>query len=526
MINKWKEELKKLLNCDLASTYSQARKLKRRLHFFVGPTNSGKTYEAMSHLKSADCGIYLAPLRLLALEGYEDLKQDGICASLITGEEEIFDEDGTHISSTIEMINYDLVVDVCVIDEVQMLDDEDRGWAWVNAILGAPAYDIYMTGSVNALEAVKKIAEYLGEELIIKKFKRKNDLVVNKKPTSLKNLEPQTALLAFSRAEVLALKQKLSKHYKVSVIYGNLSPEVRRSEARRFREGKTDILIATDAIAMGLNLPIKTLLFTTYQKFDGQQKRGLSSNEIVQISGRAGRYGLHEYGYIGATDKKTLDYISYMIDEPIKTIKPPFKVKATTSQIGDLAKYLNTKNLFEIANFYAKNMKFSGPFIATNINSMLDNTKIIEQVVSNVQLDIKYILAQAPMAIKSPLVKRAYILYIKSIKEQKTVEYKSSITLSRNAKDEDELLRAEDEIRKITLYLWLSYKFPHIFVDSTRALHYRTLINKFIENSLAIGIKRKKEEFDKKQIFYKKRDHQNKVEQQGSTKYKNRKRKY
>ena len=40
-------------------------------------------------------------------------------------------------------------------------------------------------------------------------------------------------------------------------MYGNLSPEVRQDEARRFREGETNILVATDAIAMGLNLPIK-----------------------------------------------------------------------------------------------------------------------------------------------------------------------------------------------------------------------------------------------------------------------------
>lgn len=212
--------------------YPVARKLNRKLHFFVGPTNSGKTYEALSHLKKADCGTYLAPLRLLALEGYEELKKAGVKASLITGEEEIFDEDGTHISSTIEMVSYDLVVDVCVIDEVQMLEDEDRGWAWVNAILGSPAYDVYMNGSVNALEAVKKIASYLGEELIVKKFTRKNELIINQTPTSLNLLSPQTALIAFSRSDVLSLKHKLAKKYEVSVIYGNLSPEVRREEQK------------------------------------------------------------------------------------------------------------------------------------------------------------------------------------------------------------------------------------------------------------------------------------------------------
>jgi len=94
-----------------------ARLLKREIFFHVGPTNSGKTYEALQILEKADTGYYLAPLRLLALEGYENLKSKGVGVSLITGEEEIIDEESTHISSTIEMMNASVEVDVCIIDE-------------------------------------------------------------------------------------------------------------------------------------------------------------------------------------------------------------------------------------------------------------------------------------------------------------------------------------------------------------------------------------------------------------------------
>ena len=80
--NNWQEDLKDLLNCDLKTLYPIARSLKRKLEFYVGPTNSGKTYNAMKVLKEANSGLYLAPLRLLALEGYEDLKEAKIEASL------------------------------------------------------------------------------------------------------------------------------------------------------------------------------------------------------------------------------------------------------------------------------------------------------------------------------------------------------------------------------------------------------------------------------------------------------------
>ncbi len=257
----------------------------------MGPTNSGKTYSALERLKEADSGYYLAPLRLLALEGYETLKRDGVNVSLITGEEEIIDEDSTHIASTIEMMNGDVEVEVAVIDEIQMISDRDRGWAWANAIIGAPAKEVILTGSSNALEAIRELCGYLNEPLEVIEFQRKNELKVLQKPTKLKNLDKKTAIIAFSRRDVLNLKGQLAKRYRVSVIYGNLSPEVRREEARRFREGESDILIATDAISMGLNLPIKTLLFAQYSKFDGLNRRDLNSSEVIQIAGRAGRFG-------------------------------------------------------------------------------------------------------------------------------------------------------------------------------------------------------------------------------------------
>ena len=112
-----REELLAKTIRDFKNLFPLARSLKRKILFHVGPTNSGKTYAALQKLKAADTGYYLAPLRLLALEGYENLKNEGIPISLITGEEEIIDEESTHISSTIEMLNNSIDVDVCVIDD-------------------------------------------------------------------------------------------------------------------------------------------------------------------------------------------------------------------------------------------------------------------------------------------------------------------------------------------------------------------------------------------------------------------------
>lgn len=479
----WQKQLQTLLNCDLKSQFPLARSIKRKLKFYVGPTNSGKTYSAMTELKKANSGLYLAPLRLLALEGYEDLKFSNIDASLITGEEQLLNEDAAHVCSTIEMIDYDLDVDVAIIDEIQMLDDEDRGWAWVNAIIGCPAKEIIMTGSVNALDAVKKIASYLEEELEIVKFKRKTELDLLDKHIALRDLEPATALIAFSRADVLRLKQKLQKYHKVSVIYGNLSPEVRRDEARRFREKESDILIATDAIAMGLNLPIKTILFTTHRKFDGVSKRTINVNEIVQIAGRAGRYGYHEKGFLGATSKETLDHIKKEYHKPVKTIKPPFKVKISAPQLDGLSSHIKTRSLTKILKYFADNMYFDGPFIASNISSMISAAKILDEK-NNLKIEEKYMLSQAPITMKSTIIIQAFDAYVAAIIKKRVVRYKPSITLPRKAITQRDLLLVEDEVKKISLYLWLSYKFPELFPDSVKALITRSAFNSFIENTL------------------------------------------
>ena len=487
-LDSFNTQLKKLLYCDAKDYYPIARGLNRKLYFYVGPTNSGKTYAALNLLKTADCGVYLAPLRLLALEVFEELNNNKILTNLITGEEEIINEEATHISSTIELLNFELETDICIIDEIQMIEDKDRGHSWVNALLGAPAKKVIMTGSVNALEAVKKIATYLDEELEIIKFKRKNPLHLIQKPISLNQIPKKTALITFSRNDVLKLKSKLKK-YKASLLYGNLSPEVRREEAKKFRDGKTDILIATDAIAMGLNLPIETILFTTDTKFDGTQKRKLTPNEIIQIAGRAGRYGIHHNGYIGATKKNVLNHIKAMFYSPIKTIKPPFLVKATLNQIQKLSILLNTKSLFKILQYYSKNMKFFGPFVAANIKDMLINAKFLDSF--PLSLEDKYILSSAPINHNSAILTSAYRAYVKAILNKNKIKYKLSINLNKKIKTDLDLLKAEDEIKKISLYLWLSYKYSDIFINFKEVQELRYKVNQYCEKALETNLRPK-----------------------------------
>lgn len=477
-----KEELLAKTIRDFKNLFPLARLLKREIFFHVGPTNSGKTYEALKALEEADTGYYLAPLRLLALEGYENLKAKSVGVSLITGEEEIIDEESTHISSTIEMMNASIDVDVCVIDEIQMIGDRDRGWAWANALIGAPAKKVILTGSPDALEAVTELCAYLEEPLTVIHFERKNELKLLKHPTPVKDIEEGTAVVAFSRRNVLALRQQLSQRYEVSVVYGNLSPEVRREEAKRFREGKSQILVATDAIAMGLNLPIKTLLFSKDNKFDGLRRRELLPTEVAQISGRAGRYGLEEVGYIGALDEKCLETISSKFYQPLPKLELPVSVMASLEHVMLIGEILETENLSTILNFFAENMEFEGPFVAANIDSMLEIAAIVDEY--HLELKTRFHLACAPASISSPYIESVFHRYIKQIEAGSTVEYIPPRDLPKFAQTNEMMLNAEDRVREISLYLWLSFKFGELFPETEKALQTRVRLNNFIEASL------------------------------------------
>jgi len=456
-----REELLAKTIRDFKNLFPLARQLKRKIAFHVGPTNSGKTYAALKELESATTGYYLAPLRLLALEGYENLQKNGVHVSLITGEEEIIDEESTHISSTIEMMNGSVDVDVCVIDEIQMLSDRDR------------------------VPAVQELCEYLDEELEIIHFERKNELNMMQTPVNMKYIEPQTAIVAFSRRDVLSLKQQLSERYSVSVVYGNLSPEVRREEARRFREGESQILVSTDAIAMGLNLPIKTLLFAKDNKFDGIRRRELLPTEVSQIAGRAGRYGFEEKGYVGAMEENTLSTISSLFHAPLPDIELPVSVMASLEHVMLIGEILETEDVTTILGFFADNMEFEGPFIAANIDSMLEIATIVDEY--HLDLKTRYFLSCAPASVSSPYIESVFHRYIKQIEAGGQVLYIPPRDLPSFAQTNDMLLNAEDRVREISLYLWLSFKFPDIFQDVQKALQARLRLNSYIENSLRQG---------------------------------------
>ena len=289
-----------------ADFFPSARKMNRHFVLHIGPTNSGKTFDAMQSLKASENGVYLGPLRLLAYEQYENMNADGFPCSLVTGEEKEIVDGARFCASTVEMCNIHKHYACAVVDEAQMVEDYDRGGAWTTAILGVCADEIHVCVAPEAEEVIIRMINECGDTYSIIRHERKTPLVVESDTfNSLKDVRKGDALIVFSRKNVHAVAAELQKKgIKCSVIYGSLPYDVRHNQAELFANGTNDVVVATDAIGMGMNLPIQRVVFLEQTKFDGTYVRYLTVGETKQIAGRAGRFGIYDIGYVSSANER------------------------------------------------------------------------------------------------------------------------------------------------------------------------------------------------------------------------------
>ena len=279
--------------------FHYAEKLDRNFILHIGPTNSGKTYRALEALKNAGSGVYLGPLRLMALEVFDKLNDAGIPCSLLTGEENISVPCADFTASTVEMAEYERRYDAAVIDEAQMISDPRRGSHWFDAVCRINAKTVHICLAPEAENLMVGLMEAFDAPYEIVYHKRLTPLSVTRQLTGLADILPGDAIIAFSREKVLGIAAAMKvRGFEPAIIYGGLPPRSRRIEVEDYISGRKNIIVATDAIGMGLSLPIRRIVFSEIKKFDGFRKRMLTSSEIKQIAGRAGRFGIFDRGEV------------------------------------------------------------------------------------------------------------------------------------------------------------------------------------------------------------------------------------
>ena len=449
-------------------SFTLAAAMPRKFIALLGPTNSGKTYEAMMALTGARTGVYLAPLRLLALENYERLAEHGLATSLVTGEERRLMPDATHVASTVEMANFRKPVEVAVIDEVQMLDDPSRGAAWTAAICGIPASTVYLLGSENALPAIESLVRRLNASLTVRVLRRKTPLVMEAQALgSLKSLQKGDALIAFSRKDVLRWSEKVTQAgFSVATIYGNLSPEVRRAQAERFRDGRADIVVATDAIGMGLNLPVSRVIFTAAHKFDGELDAPLSVALSLQIAGRAGRFGFGDVGKVAGFDKRTHEAIAALLPlrpEPLKTRE--FPVAPSLDQLANISRVTGETRLHALLGLFVGSMDDTEDFFVPVIQEeQLERAQWLDAL--PLGLDYRFLLSLVPVSMKEGFARQSWEHWARKMSAGKP----SALPTFEAPARKTALQSVEDACRVFSGYAWLGYRLPHLFPAGEQAV--------------------------------------------------------
>jgi hypothetical protein len=322
------------------------------------PTGSGKSLVAigahMAAMADYRVSFYTAPIKALVSE-----KFFALCAvfgaenvGMLTGDATV-NADAPIICCTAEVLaNIALRegatadVGLVVMDEFHFYAEPDRGWAWQVPLIELPQAQFLLMSAT--LGDVSEIAEDLTrrngrETAVVADAERPvplafswsltpldetlDELVQTKQApvyvvhftqkdavehaTSL--LSPSSAIGKLSQAEKDAIADKigafrfgsgfgktLSKMVRrgIGVHHAGMLPRYRRLVEQLAQAGLLTVICGTDTLGVGINVPIRTVLFSGLAKFDGNRQRVLRTREFLQIAGRAGRAGFDTAGYV------------------------------------------------------------------------------------------------------------------------------------------------------------------------------------------------------------------------------------
>lgn len=490
--------------------FPATRTMQRTIHVHVGPTNSGKTYNALKALENSKCGVYAGPLRLLATEVYQRFKAKNIPCALITGEEIRLPEDADQYfsSCTVEMIPLNTRFDVAVIDEIQMIADADRGNAWTTAVLGVQAKEVHVCGEERAVKVIQAMCASIGDKCVIHRYERLSPLKTMSKALDrdYSNLQRGDAIVAFSRLNLHSMKQRVeaTTGRRCAIIYGSLPPEVRAQQAALFNDPDNDydFVVASDAIGMGLNLEIRRVVLDSVTKYDGSTNRLLTFPEIKQIGGRAGRYRSAQ-NPDGSTDEtEKIGLVTTMDPVDLRSVQRAFQRNVDDIEAACIQPPAGIVERF--ASYFPPDTPLS--FILKRIQETATVSSLYRIGLGSDILELADIIQDIPLTIHD----RMTFCYLPvSLRADRAVDVLRALAqvVATNSKgdllDIEEIpleyldLKLEDfqtgqqylsklEALHVAVnqYVWLSYRYSGVFRSQTLAFHVRSLVEEKLMETL------------------------------------------
>lgn len=520
------DDLKKISDLRTpANWYSEARSINRKVIFHAGPTNSGKTYHAMERFLKAKSGVYCGPLKLLATEIYHKSNQKETPCDLITGEERrhstqytplssssedantetetdnVIMEDSeltpsSHVACTVEMTSLNHKYEVAIIDEIQMIGDRGRGWAWTRAILGLQAEEIHLCGEAGAINLIEEICNTTGEELEVRSYKRLTELKVEDSSLgSLDNVMPGDCIVCFNKNDIYSVSRAIEQRgHEVAVIYGSLPPGTKLAQANKFNdpESSCKVMVATDAIGLGINLSIRRIIFYSLIKpvmnEDGSKEMDvISISQALQIAGRAGRYGsAWETGYVTSFRSEDLATLKTLLSKPPDPVTQA-GLHPTAEQMELYAYHLPHASLSSLMDIFVH--------LCTVDDSLyfMCNTeafKFLAEMIQHVPLPLRarYVFCCAPINNKFPFVCATFLKMVRQYSRNEPITRNWLCNAVdwplRSPKTIMDLVHLESVFDVLELYLWLSYRFPDMFPDVKLVREMETELDAIIQQGI------------------------------------------
>lgn len=318
------------------------------------PTGSGKSLIAVAAhftaLAERRRSYYTAPIKALVSEKFFDLSAtfgaDNV--GMLTGDASV-NPDAPIICCTAEILanlalreGADADVGQVVMDEFHYFADPDRGWAWQVPLLELPhAQFILMSATLgDVTRFTETLPERTGRDVaVVRSATRPIPLVHQFEMRPLTDVLEEllathqapvyvvhfTQASAVERAQSLMSTNLLTRPEKdeiaelvggfrfapgfgkvlakfvrhgIGVHHAGMLPKYRRLVERLAQAGLLKVICGTDTLGVGINVPIRTVVFTALAKYDGTSTRLLSAREFHQIGGRAGRAGFDTMGTV------------------------------------------------------------------------------------------------------------------------------------------------------------------------------------------------------------------------------------
>ena len=319
------------------------------------PTGSGKSLVATAFLFKALCdgktGFYSCPVKALVNEKFFDLCN---CfgpehVGLVTGDASV-NSDAPILVGTAEILSNMALrrsrvpADFVVMDEFHYYGDRERGIAWqIPLCILKQATFLLMSATLGDTTPIeRRLAEFTGREVasvrgairpVPLEFEYREvplhetiaELInLNRAPIYLVNFTQRTAaeeVQNLMSVEVIGKPDKETikvaltgerfdspygkelqrfLRHGVGLHHAGLLPRYRRIVERLSQQGLLKVMSGTDTLGVGVNIPIRTVLFTQLCKYDGQKDGILGVREFKQIAGRAGRKGFDDRGWVVA----------------------------------------------------------------------------------------------------------------------------------------------------------------------------------------------------------------------------------